>query len=184
MLRGVDFHRNGKVRFQDPHNAMRRPLLDHADLVAIPVDNSAENRDLQDQLIRLRRSREAHERDLYDATNEIDNLKARVSELNDMLEESRTANCLLSAEVLTLEKKQHRRQKTFKVRNTDVNTDNVSASASWSTTCCQLRVLQSEFRSLRSQLLRESQNSKPKNIKRKPRWRSSSSSSSSNSETE
>ena len=69
VLHVVEFYRNGKVRLQDPHNAKRRPLLDPVDLVATPVDNSAENRDLLDQLIRLRRSREAHERDLYNATN-------------------------------------------------------------------------------------------------------------------
>ena len=88
VLRVVEFYRNGKIRFQDPHNARRRPLLDPVDLVAIPVDNSAENRDLRDQLIRLRRSREAHGRDLFNATNEIDKLKARLSELTDMLDES------------------------------------------------------------------------------------------------
>ena len=52
-----------------------------------------------------RRSRESLERDLYEATNEIDKLKARVSELTEMLDECRTANRLLSAEVVTLEKK-------------------------------------------------------------------------------
>ena len=72
---------------------------------------------------------------------------------------------------------------TYWVVNIGVNTDIVSASASCST-CRHLRGLQSEFRSLRSQLLRGSQNSKPKKIKRKPRSRSSSSSSSSSSETE
>ncbi|XP_075258679.1 uncharacterized protein LOC142350654 [Convolutriloba macropyga] len=184
VLRVVEFYRNGKVRLQDPYNARRRPLLDPADLVAIPVDNSAENRDLRDQLIRLRRSREAHERDLYQATNEIDKLKARISELNQMLDDSRTANRLLSAKVVTLEKKQPKKPKSSKVRNAGVNTDTMSASESCSTTCRHLRGLQNEFRSLRSQLLRGNHNPQNKKIKRKPRSRSSSSSSSSGSETE
>ena len=105
VLRVVEFYRNGKFRLQDPRNARRRPLQDPADLVAIPVDNSAENRDLRDQLIRLCRSREAHERDIYNATKEIGKLKARIFELTDMLDKSRTASRLLSAEVVTLEKK-------------------------------------------------------------------------------
>ena len=57
VSRVVEFYRNGKARLQDPHNARRRPILDPADLVAIPVDNSAEYRDL------------------YNVTNEIDKLK-------------------------------------------------------------------------------------------------------------
>ena len=82
-----------------------------------------------------------------------------------MLDESRRANRLLSAEVVTLEKKQPKRQKTSKVCNTGLNTDTVSASASCLTTCRHLIVLQSEFRSLRSQLLRETPNFKPKKKK-------------------
>ena len=45
---------------------------------------------------------------------------------------------------------------TYWVVNTGVNTDIVSASASCSTTCRHLRGLQSEFRSLRSQLPKSS----------------------------
>ena len=48
VLRIVELYRNGKVRIHDPHNARRRPLLDPADLMAIPVDNSTENQELRD----------------------------------------------------------------------------------------------------------------------------------------
>ena len=84
VLRVVEFYRNGKVRLRDPHNARCKPLLDPVDLVSIPVDNSAEKRNLRDQLIRLCRSREAYERELYEATNEIDKLKVRVSEITEV----------------------------------------------------------------------------------------------------
>ena len=150
VLRFVEFYRKEKLRLQDLYNAARRHLLDTVDLVAIPVDNSAENRNLRIQLRRLRQSREANERDRYDATDDIDKIKARVFELTDMLEESRTANLLLSAEFVTLKKKQPKRPKTSIVRNTGLNTDTVSASGSFSMTCCYLRGVQIEFRSLRS----------------------------------
>ena len=68
VFRVVEFYRNGRIRLQDPYNARRRPLLYPIDLVAVPLDNVAEHRDLRDQIQRLRRSRDAHERDLYDAT--------------------------------------------------------------------------------------------------------------------
>ena len=100
----------------------------------------------------------------YETTNEIDKIKARFSELTNILDEPRTADRLLSAEVVTLEKKQPKRPKGSKVRNTGVNTDTVSASESCSTTCHHLGGFQSEFRCLRSKLLRESQNSKPKTL--------------------
>ena len=51
VLRVAELYRNRKFRLQDPYNARPRPLLDPAALVAIPVDNSAENCELRDQLI-------------------------------------------------------------------------------------------------------------------------------------
>ena len=44
------------------------------------VDKSSENSDLRDQKIRFRWSREAHEPQFFEATIEIEILKARVSE--------------------------------------------------------------------------------------------------------
>ena len=88
-----------------------------------------ENRDLRDQIQRLRRSRDANERDLYDATEQLDKLKTRISELNQMLEDSRTANRLLSAEVVDLEKRQLKRRKAPRVRNAAVNRDSGSLRA-------------------------------------------------------
>ena len=184
VLRFVELYHKGKVRIQDLYNARRRPLLDTLDLVAIPVDISTGNHNLRDQLIRLRQSREANERDRYDTTDDLDKIKAHVFKLTNMLDESRAASLLLFAEVFTLKKKQTKRPKISKVHNTGANTDTVSASGSFSKTYRHLRGVQSEFRSLHSQLLRGSQISKPQKIKRKPRSRSSSSSSSSSSETE
>ena len=105
VFRVVEFYGNGRIRRKDPYNARRRTLLDPNGLVSVPVDNVAENRDLRDQIQRLRCSRDAHERDLYDASEQLDKLKTRVSELNQLLEDSRTANRLLSAEVVNLQKK-------------------------------------------------------------------------------
>ena len=64
-----------KISLSGSSQSKGRHLLDLEDLLAIPVDNSAENRDLRDQLIRLRRSRAANERDFYEATKAIDKLK-------------------------------------------------------------------------------------------------------------
>ena len=54
VVRVDEFYRFGKIRLQDHHYSRRRPLLEQSDLLAIPVDNSSEDRGLREQNRTLR----------------------------------------------------------------------------------------------------------------------------------
>ena len=129
-------------------------------------------RNLKEENYRLRRSRDAHERELYTTNEELSRAKTRINQLNDSLDNNRTANRILSGEVAELEKKL--RDKSKRVKD---SASQCSLIQSCTSTFRHLRDLKKEVRSIRTDLEKE------RNKSRSSRARSSSSSSDSSDTT-
>ena len=177
LYRVKDFYKNGDVRLQNPAAPRDRPLKPPSDLIGLPssLDNTQEMRTLKEENYRLRRSRDAHERELYTTNEELSRAKTRISQLNDSLDNNRTANRILSGEVAELEKKL--REKSKRVGKSKDSANQCSLIQSCSSTCRHLRDLKKEVRSIRTDLEKERKKS------RSSRARSSSSSSDSSDTT-
>ena len=177
LYRVKDFYKNGDVRLQNPAAPRDRPLKPPSDLIGLPssLDNTQEMRTLKEENYRLRRSRDAHERELYTTNEELSRAKTRISQLNDSLDNNRTANRILSGEVAELEKKL--REKSKRVGKSKDSASQCSLIQSCSSTCRHLRDLKKEVRSIRTDLEKDRKKS------RSSRARSSSSSSDSSDTT-
>lgn len=177
LYRVKDFYKNGDVRLQNPAAPRDRPLKPPSDLIGLPssLDNAQEMRTLKEENYRLRRSRDAHERELYTTNEELSRAKTRINQLNDSLDNNRTANRILSGEVAELEKKL--REKSKRVGKSKDSASQCSLIQSCSSTCRHLRDLKKEVRSIRTDLEKEWKKS------RSSRARSSSSSSDSSDTT-
>ena len=157
VFRVMEFYRNGRVRIQDPTNARWRPLVAPTDLVPVPIpDQSNLIRDLRDQNVRLRRSREAYDRDLVDTTEQLNNSQHQVRDLQQQIEDLRTSNRLLTTKVDTLEQKE-RRRKNRRIRDVGCNTEPLPASPSGSqctSACRHIRRFEGELRSMKRKIAR------------------------------
>ena len=139
--------KNGDVRLQNPAAPRDRPLKPPSDLIGLPssLDNTQEMRTLKEENYRLRRSRDAHERELYTTNEELSRAKTRISQLNDSLDNNRTAYRILSGEVAELEKKL--RENSKRVGKSKDSASQCILIQSCSSTCRHLRDLKKEVRS-------------------------------------